>query len=97
MSLGPLLSISLSPDLKEFIEQRVASGQNVSADDVVREALVALKTTEHDIDSAFDELKAQLHSAAQEEQLETSLIDGDSFMDDLLTRLQQRRNSSGAA
>lgn len=53
MSLGTSLNISLSPELEQFIEQRVATGRNSSAEDVVREALTALASSERDIEQDF--------------------------------------------
>jgi putative addiction module CopG family antidote len=97
MGVTALLSISLTPELERFIEQRVAAGLNQSAEDVVREALLALKMDQRDIDTAFTDLKNKLEDAAKEEQNEGEMTDGDAFISGLLTRLQEPRSSSGAA
>ena len=97
MGVTAPLRVHLTPELEQFIEQRLAAGLNPSAEDVVREALLALKMDQRDLDTAFTDLKSKLADAAAEEQNEGELMDGDAFMDDLLTRLKKRRNSSGAA
>jgi antitoxin ParD1/3/4 len=97
MGVSASLSVSLTPELERFIEQRVAAGLNQSAEDVVREALLALKMDQRDIDTAFTDLKSKLEDAAKEEQREGEMMDGDAFMNGLLTRLKERRSSSGAA
>jgi antitoxin ParD1/3/4 len=97
MAVTAPISISLTPELERFIEQRVAAGLNESAEDVVREALLALTMDQRDIDSAFTDLKSKLEEAAKEEQRGGEMMDGDAFMSSLLTRLNERRSSSGAA
>ena len=97
MGAAPSLNISLTPELEKFIEQRVAAGLNPSAEDVVREALLALKMDQRDINNAFADLKSKLKDAAEQEQLESELLDGDAFMNGLVERLKGSRNSSGAA
>jgi antitoxin ParD1/3/4 len=96
MSLGASLNISLTPELEKFIQQRVASGLNQSAEDVVREALLALELSERETDAAFSQLKSKLQHAAAQEQLEGG-DDGKAFMEGLLSRLQKRRETPGAA
>lgn len=96
MSLGTSLNVTLTPELEKFIKERLATGRNSSAEDVVHEALTALESSERDIDLNFVHLKAKLQRAAAEEQIEGA-TDGEAFMDELVSRLQKRRKPPGAA
>jgi antitoxin ParD1/3/4 len=96
MNTGASLNIPLTPELERFVEQRIASGLNHSAEDVVREALLALESSERDAEQAFAQLKNKLQNASSQEQLEGA-ADGETYMAGLLSRLQKRRETPGAA
>ena len=53
------MSISLEPELEEFISQKVASGLYASADEVVRQALELLQESDNDRNQSLEELRAE--------------------------------------
>lgn len=54
------MNVSLSPDLEEFINRKVASGRYLSADDVVREALRLLDDREQLRAIRLEELRREI-------------------------------------
>lgn len=90
MPLHPTLDISLTPELEQFIQQRVVSGQYQTASEVVREGLRLLEQQERDREAPFVALKAKLErGAAQAERGE--LVDPDVVLKKIEKLAQQRR------
>ncbi|MDB5293060.1 MAG: hypothetical protein JWL69_4301 [Phycisphaerales bacterium] len=90
------LNVSLTPELEKFIEGRVASGRYQTASEVVREGLRLLELQERDREEAHKSLKAKLRQAAAEAE-RGELVDGEEFIDKLLTRLSGRAHKPDAA
>ena len=57
------MTISLSPEMRRFVEEKVKSGQYASADDVMRHALALLKAQDTITPDDVTELRRLLASA----------------------------------
>lgn len=64
MPVRTSLNVSLTPELEQFVQQRVASGRYQTASEVVREGLRLLEQQERDREAAYKELKAHLQHRA---------------------------------
>jgi antitoxin ParD1/3/4 len=60
MAIRTSLNVSLTPELDEFVQQRVATGRYQTASEVVREGLRLLEYQERDREAAYSALKAKL-------------------------------------
>lgn len=58
MSKVQKISVALTPELNEMVQQAVASGQYATSSEVVREALRRWKTYENAKDEAISHLRA---------------------------------------
>lgn len=83
------LNISLTPELDQFIDARVASGRYQSASEVVRDGLRALEEREERRQTALHELR-QLIAVGLEEAKRGELLDGEKVMADLALRHEER-------
>jgi antitoxin ParD1/3/4 len=81
------LNFSLTPELEEFVRDRVDAGRYQTASEVVREGLRLLELQERDRDAAHVALKAKLKLAAAEAEA-GDLVDGEQFIDQLIARLR---------
>jgi antitoxin ParD1/3/4 len=66
MPIRTSLNVSLTPELEQFIQQRVAAGRYQTASEVVREGLRLLEYQERDRDAAFTALKAKLQRGSRQ-------------------------------
>lgn len=90
MPVRTSLNVSLTPELEQFVQQRVASGRYQTASEVVREGLRLLEERERDRAAALAELKAKLQrGAAQAERGE--VVDPDVVLKKIKKLAQQRR------
>jgi antitoxin ParD1/3/4 len=60
MATRTSLNVSLTAELEQFVQQRVATGRYQTASEVVREGLRLLEYQERDRDAAFVAMKAKL-------------------------------------
>ncbi len=80
------LNVSLTPELEQFVQDRVGTGRYQTASEVVREGLRLLEMQERDRDAAHDALKGKLKRAAAQASC-GEVVDGEDFIDQLLARL----------
>jgi len=66
MAVRTSLNVSLTPELDQFVQQRVASGRYQTASEVIREGLRLLELQERDREAAFAGLKAKLKRGSQQ-------------------------------
>jgi len=86
----------LTPELEQFVQERVASGRYQTASEVVREGLRLLELQERDREAAHEALKAKLkRGAAQAERGE--VVDGEEFVEKLIRDVRSKSKKSGAA
>ena len=64
MAIRTSLNVSLTPELEQFVQQRVATGRYQTASEVVREGLRLLENQERERDAAFIALKKKLERAS---------------------------------
>jgi antitoxin ParD1/3/4 len=62
MAVRTTLNVSLTPELDQFVQDRVASGRYQTASEVVREGLRLLEIQEQDRQTRFNALKARLEA-----------------------------------
>jgi antitoxin ParD1/3/4 len=60
MPIRTSLNVSLTPELEQFVQSRVASGRYQTASEVIREGLRLLEERERARETALEELRAQL-------------------------------------
>lgn len=58
------MNVSLTPELEEFIEHKLASGLYGSSSEVVREALRLLEERDRLLDARLDILRTEVHKGA---------------------------------
>jgi antitoxin ParD1/3/4 len=90
------LNVSLTAELETFVEARVSSGRYQTASEVVREGLRLLELQERDREAAYTTLKKKLKAAAAQAD-RGELVDGEEFIDQLLSRLSNRDRKPDAA
>ena len=89
MATRSTLNVSLTPELEEFVQDRVATGRYQTASEVVREGLRLLEFQERDRDAAHAALKAKLeHAAAQADRGE--FVDPEQVLKKIEARLRRR-------
>jgi antitoxin ParD1/3/4 len=89
------MTITLTHDLEELVNEKVKSGAYESADEVIRASLRLLKAREEGVEAlrkeillGFDDIQhGRFTSVDSDEELE-------SFSDDIIRRAQERRDSA---
>lgn len=84
------LNVSLTPELEQFVESRVASGRYQTASEVIREGLRLLEEREHTREAALKELRAQLRRGIEQAD-RGDLIDGDTVFEEIRQLSARRR------
>lgn len=88
------MSISLTPELEQFIQSQIAGGKYASTEDVIIAGIKLLEERERIYKGRFEELKREI--AIGVEQLERGeVIDGEIVFRQLEQKLQQRRQQAG--
>jgi antitoxin ParD1/3/4 len=90
------LNVSLTSELEEFVESRVATGRYQTASEVVREGLRLLELQERDREATYALLKKKLRNAAAQAE-RGELVDGEAFIDRLLAGMRRGANEPDAA
>ncbi len=83
-----MISVKLGPERESFVQQRVASGQFASADDLVNEAVRLMEERQRSIASLSADIQAGFDSLEQ-----GRWVDGETFMDELLRDLAEPSGS----
>lgn len=82
MPIRVSLNVSLTPELGEFVEARVASGQYQTASEVIREGLRLLAEREQTREAALEALRAQLRRGVEQAD-SGELLDGDAVFEEI--------------
>jgi antitoxin ParD1/3/4 len=96
MAVRTSLNVSLTPELEQFVQERVASGRYQTASEVVREGLRLLELQERDREAAHEALKAKLKRGASHAE-RGEVVDGEEFVEKLIRDARSRSKKSGAA
>jgi antitoxin ParD1/3/4 len=73
------LNVSLTPELEQFVQSRVASGRYQTASEVVREGLRLLEEREQARATALKELRAKIRRGVEQAD-RGELLDGDAVV-----------------
>ncbi len=85
------LNVSLTPELGDFVETRVASGRYQTASEVIREGLRLLEERENTREVALAELRAQLRRGIEQAD-RGELLDGDNVFEEIRQMSARRRS-----
>ena len=88
------LNVSLTPELEQFVESRVASGRYQTASEVIREGLRLLEEREQTREAALEELRAQLRRGVEQAD-RGELLDGDAVFEEIRQLSARRREETG--
>lgn len=94
MPIRTSLNVSLTPELEEFVQSRVASGRYQTASEVVREGLRLLEEREQARETALDELRAKLRRGAERAE-RGELLDGEVVFEEIRQMSAKRRSKTG--
>jgi antitoxin ParD1/3/4 len=87
------MNVSLTPELEQFVQSRVASGQYQTASEVVREGLRLLEEREQARETALKELRAKIRRGIEQAD-RGELLDGDTVFEEI-KQLSVRRRANG--
>ena len=90
------MTITLTDELEELINEKVRSGEYKSADEVVMESLRLLKAKEEGMDALRREIMRGVEDVGQK-RFTTLTTDAEleAFSDEIVRQGQERRNASG--
>jgi antitoxin ParD1/3/4 len=87
------MNVSLTPELEQFVQSRVASGLYQTASEVVREGLRLLEEREQARATALEELRAKIRRGIEQAD-RGELLDGDAVFEEI-RQLSARRRADG--
>ena len=87
------MNVSLTPELEQFVQSRVASGLYQTASEVVREGLRLLEERERARETALEELRAKIRRGIEQAD-RGELLDGDAVLEEIRQLSAQRRANS---
>ncbi len=87
------LNVSLTPELEQFVQSRVASGRYQTASEVVREGLRLLEERELARATALKELRAKIRRGVEQAD-RGELLDGETVFEEI-RQLSARRRANG--
>jgi antitoxin ParD1/3/4 len=92
MPIRSTMNVSLTPELEQFVQSRVASGRYQTASEVVREVLRLLEEREQSRETVTQELRAKIRRGIEQAD-RGELLDGDAVFDEI-RQLSARRRSA---
>jgi antitoxin ParD1/3/4 len=90
MATRTSMNISLTPELEQFVQSRVASGLYQTASEVVREGLRLLEEREHARETALEELRAKIRLGVEQAD-RGELLEGDAVFEEIRQLSARRR------
>jgi antitoxin ParD1/3/4 len=90
MRIRSSMNVSLTPELEEFVQSRVASGRYQTASEVVREGLRLLEEREQSRATALKELRAKIRRGIEQAD-RGELLDGDTVFEEVRQLSARRR------
>jgi antitoxin ParD1/3/4 len=91
MSIRTSMNVSLTPELEQFVQSRVASGLYQTASEVVREGLRLLEERERARETALADLRAKIRRGVEQAD-RGELLDGDAVFEEI-RQLSARRQA----
>ncbi|NES86463.1 MAG: type II toxin-antitoxin system ParD family antitoxin [Moorea sp. SIO2B7] len=83
------MDVTLKPELREFIEDKIAQGQYQSLDDAINKGLELLRNHDNIYRGRFAELQQEIIIGVEAAE-RGELIDGDVVFEQLQRKLEQR-------
>ena len=93
MPIRTSLNVSLTPELEQFVQSRLASGRYQTASEVVREGLRLLEEREEARETALNEIRAKIQRGIEQAD-RGELLDGDTVFEEI-GQLGARRRANG--
>ena len=87
------MNVSLTPELQQFVQSRLASGRYQTASEVVREGLRLLEEREEARATALNEIRAKIRRGIEQADQE-ELLDGDTVFEEI-GQMSARRRANG--
>ena len=82
MAIRSSMNVSLTPELEEFVQSRVASGRYQTASEVIREGLRLLEEREQTREAALREMRSKLRRGIDQAD-RGEFVDGDVVFDEI--------------
>jgi antitoxin ParD1/3/4 len=86
------MNISLTPELEQFVREKVDSGRYLSASEVVREGLRLLEEREQLYQAKLDKLRQEI-AVGVEQSDRGEVVDGEAVIQELLSEIEAARQS----
>jgi antitoxin ParD1/3/4 len=90
MLIRSSMNVSLTPELEQFVQSRVASGRFQTASEVVREGLRLLEEHELARETALKELRAKIRRGVEQAD-RGEMLDGDAVFEEIRKLSTRRR------
>lgn len=87
------MNVSLTPELEQFIQSQVESGQYTSADEVIMASIKLLEERERIYKGRFEELRKEIMIGIEASE-RGEVVDGETVFRELREKLQRRRQQS---
>jgi len=87
------MNVSLTPELEQFVQSRLASGRYQTASEVVREGLRLLEEREEARATALNEIRAKIRRGIEQAD-QGELLDGDTVFEEI-GQMSARRRANG--
>jgi len=87
------MNVSLTPELEQFVQSRLASGRYQTASEVVREGLRLLEEREEARETAMNEIRAKIRRGIEQAD-QGKLLDGDTVFEEI-GQMSARRRANG--
>ena len=87
------MNVSLTPELEQFVQSRLASGRYQTASEVVREGLRLLEEREEARATALNEIRAKIRRGIEQAD-QGKLLDGDTVFEEI-GQMSARRRANG--
>jgi antitoxin ParD1/3/4 len=82
MPIRASMNVSLTPELEQFVQSRVASGRYQTASEVIREGLRLLEEREESRETALRELRGKLRRAIEQAD-RGEFLDGETVFEEI--------------
>lgn len=94
MPIRASMNVSLTPELEQFVQSRVASGRYQTASEVIREGLRLLEEREEARETALRELRGKLRRAVEQAD-RGEFLDGEVVFEELRKLGARKRTNRG--
>lgn len=90
MPIRTSLNVSLTPELEQFVQSRLASGRYQTASEVIREGLRLLEEREQAREAAIEELRAKIRRGGEQAD-RGEVFDGEAVFEEIRQLSARRR------